>query len=168
MHRLLVAILIGLLVAPVLALSACGAGGGAGMGDPADARNTLNDVLTAGLEDNYEKARGHLDVSDWLSSMDHPQAGQFASLPPAEQDELVRRFFGMVKQVSEVSVLKDSAAMYAAVQRATQESMPQLKIVRFRFTAPDAERPGREVTIKAKMRYGIDQVWRLSDLETDF
>jgi len=168
MHRLLVVMLIGVLAVPVLALSACGGAGGAGMGSPEDARIVLTNVLTAGLEDNYQAARPNLDAVDWLSSLGHPQAAEFTRLPADEQDELVQRFFGMIKQVSEVTTLKDRASMLAAVQAASVDSLPLLKVVRFQFSAPDSERADRHVTVKAKMRYGIDQVWRLSDLETDF
>ena len=166
MQRLVVALLVGLLCAPLLALTACGGGGGAGMGDPYDARMVLQNVITAGQDGDFTKARPHLDVAEWLTVNQDPQAAAYASAPAEEQEEIAKRFFGMVKQITEFANLPDAAAINAAVMGATEDSNPQLKVVIFQFQAPDKEKPQRTITVKAKMRYGLDSVWRLSNIET--
>lgn len=168
MQRLVVAIVIGVLLLPVLALAACGGGGGAGMGDPYDARVTLTNVLTAAHEDNFAKARPNLDTGDWLSSIQDPQAASYPTATPEEQEELARRFFGMVKQVNEFGDLPDAAAIHAAVQGASEQPEPQLKVVIFKFGVADREKPGRTIIVTAKMRYGMDSIWRLGNLTTDW
>lgn len=138
------------------------------MGDPEGARLVLTDVITAGLENNFAKARPSLDVVEWLTSVQDPQASTYDTAPPAEKEELAKRFFGMVKQVTEFTNLSDAATIHAAVARAVMDPNPQLKVVMFRFSAPDRERPDRPIGVTAKMRQGIDGVWRLSNLSSDF
>jgi hypothetical protein len=169
MHRLVMTF-IGVLVAPLLmALVGCGGGGGgAGMGSPDDARIVLANVITAGFENDFAKARPYLDTGEWLTSVADPQASAFATLPADEQQELQKRHFGMVKQVTQFANLPDAASILSAVQSASVEPLPQLKIVRFQFTAPDREKPGELITVKAKMRHEMDGVWRLSKIDVDF
>ena len=80
MRHALYAVLFALLLAPLGALTACGGGGGAGSGNPEDARAALITVLDAVRRDDVAKARAHMDVVEWLSSMDHPQASTYTSL----------------------------------------------------------------------------------------
>jgi len=138
------------------------------MGNPEDARMVLTDVITAGQQDDFARARGSLDTVDWLTAINDPQAPTFTSLPPAEQEHLVKRFFGFVKQVTDYADLPDAASIKSAVGAAAVESHPQLKVVRFTFSAPDRERPGDTVIVSAKMRYGFDRIWRLADVKTEF
>jgi hypothetical protein len=168
MQRLLVAMLIGVLVPSLLVLSGCGGSGGAGMGDPDDARLVLTTVITAGADNDFAKARPHLDVVEWLTSVGDPQASAYNTAPPAEQEDLAKRFFGMVKQVTEFANLPDAAAIHQVVGSAAMDPNPQLKVVMFTFSAPDREKPDRMIGVTAKMRQGLDGVWRLSNLSTDF
>jgi hypothetical protein len=168
MQRLFVAILIGALVSPLVALAGCGGGGGAGMGDPDEARLILTNVITAGHENNFAKARPNLDVVEWLTAVQDPNAATYSSATPEEQEELAQRFFGTVKQVTEFANLPDAAAIHATVGAATMDSNPQLKVVILRFSAPDREKPDRMIEVTAKMRYGMDGTWRLANLTTDW
>ena len=169
MQRLVIAVVIGVLLAPLLALTGCGGGGGgSGMGDPYEARVVLTNVITAGFEDDFAKARPHLDVVEWLTMIQDPARATYGTAAPAEQEELARRFFGMVKQVTEFSDLPDSASIHNAVKSATEEVSPQLKVVMFRFSAPDKEKPGRMINVVSKMRYTTSGTWQICNIQAEW
>lgn len=167
MRHALLAVLLAVLLAPLCALTACGGGGGGGSGNPEDARAALVQILDAARMDDFAKARSHLDVVEWLGSLDHPQASTYTQLPKAEQDELAQNCFRAVTGVLRLVNLPDNASIASAVRSGTMEHMKQLKAVKFRFQAPDAERAGRQLAIDAKLRYGMDGVWRLSSIAAD-
>ncbi len=165
-HALLV-VVISLLLAPLGALTACGKGGSGGGGDPEGARATLIELLDAGRRDDYGKARPRLDVVEWLVSVGHPQAAAYSGLPQDEQDKFAKACFRGVTGTLKLVNLPDRQAIAAAVGAARIENMPQLKAVKMRFEAPDAERPERMLGVDAKLRYGIDRIWRLVTIEVD-
>jgi hypothetical protein len=168
MRYVLLALLVSVLLAPVVALTACGGGGGsAGSGDPEGARSALIQLLDAGRKDDFAKARPNLDVVQWLASNDHPQAATYRDLPKDEQEKLAKGCFRGIVSALRVVNLPDLPSISAAVKSGTIENMPQLKAVRIRFTAPDAEREGQQMAIEAKLRYGMDRVWRLETIAAD-
>jgi hypothetical protein len=166
-HALLAMLSFALLLVPIAVLPACGGGGGAGSGNPEDARAALIEVLDAARRDDFARVRPRLDVIEWLASMDHPQASTYTSLPKEEQDELAKGAYRGILAVLRVTKLPDHASITTAVKGGTIENMPQLKAVQIRFQAPDAEREGRQLPVDAKLRYGMDGVWRLAAIAAD-
>jgi len=167
MRRALLAVVVSLLLAPLGALTACGGGGSGGGGDPEGARAALIDVLDAARKDDFNGVRGRLDVIEFLGSMEHPGARTYPDLPKAEQEELAQNCYRGVTGVMRVLKLPDQPSIAAAVKSGTIENFPQLKAVNIHFQAPDAEREGRQLAVDAKLRYGIDRVWRLASLQAD-
>lgn len=167
MRRALLAVLVSLLLAPLGVLTACGGGGGAGSGDPEGARSALIEVLEAARKEDFNGVRSRLDVIEFLGAMEHPAARTYPDLPKAEQDELAKTCYRGVTGVLQLVKLPDQPSIAAAVKAGTIENFPQLKAVNIHFQAPDAEREGRQMAVDAKLRYGIDRVWRLASVQAD-
>ena len=167
MRHALLALLLSVLLAPLAALTACGGGGTGGGGDPEGARSALIELLDAARRDDFAKGSQRIDVAQWMVSNGHPKAATYRDLPKAEKDQLAQGCFRAVTGVLRVVKLPDLPSITAAVKAGTIQNMPQLKAAQIHFTAPDAEREGQQMAVDAKLRYGMDRVWRLETIAAD-
>ncbi len=157
-------LLLGVLAVSLSGLTACGGGGG-GSADKDAVRDAAYNALTAR---NLPQLLMYADTAEWLQGNEDPAASSYRDASTAEKRVFDDRLYEAIGVVEEMSELKDNPAVRAALDAGTVEILGQVNVAHVRFQGPDAERVGSTIKFIAKMQKGLDNNWRLVNIQPDF
>ena len=156
----------------VFAMTAVGCDGGGSGVDPAereDVKKVMETLILASFTGDLDAARPHLDVGQFLLSMNAGDAFRLNELSPEEREGYTQSAFNQLLAVKDQSKIRDRASLNTALGVAEITILTQTRRATVRFQGPDAQSDsGGTVKFVADLMQTPGGVWKLMTLEPLF